>query len=152
MNDYQRGSFRYPLSGLDPGKYTVTVEAWDVFNNKSERSLDFVVIDKNNTELRNVFNYPNPFTSRTSFMFEHDMPDNSLDIAIQIFTMSGKLVKNIQHSMYSSGFNVSGIEWDGTDEWGNRLGNGVYIYKIKVFAPEYNIQRESKFAKLVIIR
>ena len=152
MNDYKKGSFRYPLSGLDPGKYTVTVEAWDVFNNKSERSLDFLVIDENNTELRNVFNYPNPFTSRTSFMFEHDIPDSSLDILIQIFSMSGKLVKTIEHSTYSPGFNIAGIEWDGNDDWGARLGNGVYVYKIKVFSPEYNIQRESKFAKLVIIR
>jgi flagellar hook assembly protein FlgD len=66
--------------------------------------------------------------------------------------MSGKLVKTIQHISYSPGFQVSDIEWDGSDDTGSKLANGVYVFKIKVFSQEYNIKKESKFEKLVLIR
>ena len=152
LNNYKKGSFKFPLSKLDPGKYTVSVEAWDIFNNKSERTLDFVVIDNSDQTLKHVLNFPNPFTSRTNFRFEHDLPDNNLDIVINIFSMSGKLVKTIERNAFATGFQVSDIEWDGTDDFGSKLANGVYVFKIKVFSKEYNIMRESKFEKLVIIR
>ena len=152
LNNYKKGSFKFPLSMLDPGKYTVSVEAWDIFNNKSERTLDFVVIDNSDQTLKHVLNFPNPFTSRTNFRFEHDLPDNNLDIVINIFSMSGKLVKTIERNAFATGFQVSDIEWDGTDDFGSKLANGVYVFKIKVFSKEYNIMRESKFEKLVIIR
>ena len=152
LNDYKKGSFKFPLSKLDPGKYSVRVEAWDIFNNKSERVLDFVVIDNSDHYLKHVLNFPNPFTTRTNFRFEHDLPDNNLDIVINIFSMSGNLVKTIERNQYTTGFHVSDIEWDGTDDYGTKLANGVYVFKIKVFSTEYNIKRESKFEKLVIIR
>lgn len=152
LNSYQKGSFDYPLSKLSTGKHLIKVQAWDVFNNKSEKIIEFVVVDKSEKTLSNVLNYPNPFSTNTTFRFEHDLPDNNLDIVINIFTLSGKLVKTIQHNTISPGFNVSDIEWNAKDDFGTRLGNGVYIYKIKVFSTEYNITRESKFEKLVILK
>ena len=152
LNDFRKGSFKFPLSKLEPGKYSVKVEAWDIFNNKSQHSLDFVVINNNDEGLKNVLNFPNPFSSRTYFRFEHDLPENNLDVIINIFSMSGKLVKTIEHTSYSPGFQVSDIEWDGTDDTGSKLANGVYVFKIKVFSQEYNIKKESKFEKLVLIR
>lgn len=128
------------------------MEAWDIFNNKSERTLDFVVIDNTDQTLKHVLNFPNPFTTRTNFRFEHDLPDNSLDIVINIFSMSGKLVKTIERNSFATGFQVSDIDWDRTDDFGTKLANGVYVFKVKVFSKEYNIKRESKFEKLVIIR
>jgi len=152
LNNYRKGSFSYPLSKLEPGKHTIRVEAWDIFNNKSEKLIEFVVIDKDNNGLKHVLNYPNPFTTNTIFRFEHDLPDNNLDININIFTLSGKLVKSIRHNTTPAGFQVSDINWDGRDDYGSKLANGIYIYKIKVFSTEYNIKRESKFEKLVILK
>jgi hypothetical protein len=152
LNNYKKGSFKFPLSKLDPGKYSVIVEAWDIFNNKSVRTLDFVVIDNTDQTLKHVLNFPNPFTTRTNFRFEHDLPDNNLDIVINIFSMSGKLVKTIERNAFTTGFQVADIEWDGADDFGTKLANGVYVFKVKVFSKEYNIMRESKFEKLVIIR
>ncbi|HHH53749.1 MAG TPA: T9SS type A sorting domain-containing protein, partial [Bacteroidetes bacterium] len=112
----------------------------------------FNVVDENDNELKRVLNYPNPFSDKTVFRFEHNLPDQELDIAINIYSMSGKLVKSIKSERTSSGYQISDIYWDGTDDYGIKLGNGIYIYKIKVFSPEYNITRESKFEKLVILR
>jgi flagellar hook assembly protein FlgD len=66
--------------------------------------------------------------------------------------MSGKLVKTIERNAFTTGFQVADIEWDGADDFGTKLANGVYVFKVKVFSKEYNIMRESKFEKLVIIR
>ncbi len=152
MNNFRKGSFRYPLSKLEPGKHLIKVEAWDILNNRSEKIIEFNVVDSKSEKLKHVMNYPNPFSTATKFRFEHDLPDQELDIVVNIYSMSGKLVKSISQSEISSGYQISDISWDGTDDWGNRLANGIYIYKIKVFSPEYNIKRESKFEKLVILR
>ncbi len=152
LNNFRKGSFRYPLSKLEPGRHLIKVEAWDILNNRSEKIIEFTVVDGNSDKLRHVLNYPNPFSSVTNFRFEHDLPDQELDIAVNIYSMSGKIVKSISRSKISPGYQISDISWDGTDDYGNKLANGIYIYKIKVFSPEYNISRESKFEKLVILR
>lgn len=152
INNFRKGSFAYPLSKLEPGKHKIKVQAWDIFNNKSEKIIEFVVVDKNEKSLKHVLNYPNPFTTNTIFRFEHDLPDNNLDVVINIFTLSGKLVKSIRHNTNPIGFQVDDITWNGTDDYGTKLANGIYIYKIKVFSTEYNITRESKFEKLVILK
>ena len=151
-DNFTKGSFSYPFSKLDPGKYSLNITAWDIFNNKSEKRINFVVVDSDEQNIRNLYNFPNPFSSHTEFRFEHDLPDNNLDVLINIFSLSGKLVKSIQQTVYSQGYVVSDIEWDGTDDFGVKLANGVYIFNAKVFSQEYNIKRESKFQKLVIIR
>jgi len=75
-----------------------------------------------------------------------------LDIIINIFTLSGKIVKTIRHNTFSQGFEVSDIIWNGTDDYGSELANGIYLYKIKVFSTEYNITKESDFEKIVILK
>ena len=150
--NYKKGTFKFPLSKLKPGKYTIKVEAWDILNNKSEKSIEFTVVDKNDDKLHHVLNYPNPFSTKTTFSFEHNLPDTGFDIVINIFSMSGKIVKSIRRHIYSQGYRINDIQWDGTDDYGERLANGIYVYKIKIYSDEYNIYKESKFEKLVILK
>ena len=75
-----------------------------------------------------------------------------MDIQIEIFTVSGKLLKTILHNTVSDGYRVSDIKWDGNDDFGSPLGRGVYLYKIKVKAQQKDLQKESKFEKLVILK
>jgi flagellar hook assembly protein FlgD len=82
-------------------------------------------------------------------MFEHNQPGTRLDIQIQIFTISGKLVKTIETFSNNDGFRIDGITWDGRDEYGDKIGKGVYIYKVKVKSQEGAIAE--KFEKLVIL-
>jgi hypothetical protein len=63
----------YPLSSLAEGHHAIAVKAWDVFNNSSEGYTEFVVSTSAQMALAHVFNYPNPFTTNTEFMFEHNM-------------------------------------------------------------------------------
>jgi hypothetical protein len=151
-DSYQQGTVRFPLTDIAPGKHTLTFKAWDTNNNSSEEILEFTVVDKDNTSLEHVFNYPNPFTDRTAFQFEHDLSGSTLDVLIQIYTVSGKLIKTIQESKISDGYRVDDIFWDGRDDFGSKIGKGVYLYKIKVNAQELNESRESDFGKLVIMK
>jgi hypothetical protein len=71
---YQGGKLKFPLSKMEDGWHSLKIKAWDVFNNSSEYILDFRVVKKGDFQLKNVLNYPNPFTTNTQFWFEHNRP------------------------------------------------------------------------------
>lgn len=77
-------------------------------------------------------NYPNPFINQTQFWFEHNRPNQLLNVQVQIFTITGKIVKTINQSVLSTGFNSRDVIWDGRDDFGNKIAKGVYIYRLKV--------------------
>ena len=154
VDDFTNGTVSFPFRDLEPGLHTVTLKAWDVYNNSSVSEIQFIVFD-NNEELviNNVLNYPNPFVDYTEFWFNHNSSD-VLDISVQIFTVSGKLVKTINGQTNQSGKSTStlsrDIEWDGRDDFGDKIGKGVYVYKLKVKSERLNKQIE-KVQKLVIL-
>ena len=82
--------------------------------------------------LDNVLNYPNPFVNYTEFWFNHNKPNEPLEVQVQIYTISGRLVKTIQQQVQTLGFRSEGIEWDGKDDFGDQLAKGVYVYKLTV--------------------
>jgi hypothetical protein len=149
IDSYQSGKVKYPFFNLEEGRYSIKFKAWDVYNNPGDAYTEFVVAKSAKLALNHVFNYPNPFTTSTQFMFEHNQPGTRLDIQIQIFTISGKLVKTIETFSNKDGFRIDGINWDGKDEYGDKIGKGVYIYKVKVKSQEGAIAE--KFEKLVIL-
>jgi hypothetical protein len=132
LDDYRSGSVRFPLNGLSEGEHTLTIKAWDVLNNSSETTIRFIVVNGNDGKLAHVYNYPNPFTTKTRFTFEHNMPNQDLMVSIQIYTISGKVVRTLRSIINSPGTRNDEIEWDGRDQYGDRLGKGVYIYKLSI--------------------
>ena len=150
LDSYQSGEIRYQMNKLDKGKHSVEVKVWDVNNNSSTITTEFIVQEKESPVLSNVLNYPNPFTTSTEFMFEHNQSCSSLDVQIQVFTVSGKLVKTIQETVNTIGFRNEGIQWDGKDDFGDQLGKGVYIYRLKVKNPDGLLAEKTE--KLVLLR
>ena len=154
-DSYTEGTVSYPLKELPDGRHTIRVKAWDVFNNLGEGSTEFVVASNAKLALQHVLNYPNPFTTHTHFQFEHNLPGQTLDVQIQIFTVAGTLVKTIRETVYSQGYRVTDLPWNGLDEFGDRIGRGLYIYKIVVRAAagsDGDTKQESEYQKLVILR
>ncbi len=149
-DNFKKGSIEYPFSGLEEGNYSIKLKAWDVYNNSSEEYMEFVVAKSARLALRNVLNYPNPFTNFTLFHFEHNQPGSQLDILIQIFTISGRLVKTIRSSSFSDGFKPEPIPWDGLDDFGDRIGRGVYLYRVKIRTETGQVAE--KYEKLVILK
>jgi flagellar hook assembly protein FlgD len=150
MDSYQSGKVRYPYSSLTPGRHSLTFKVWDVYNNSSEARTEFIVAETAALALEHVLNYPNPFTTHTTFMFEHNRPYQQLSAQVQIFTVSGKLVKTLDKIVTTEGYRSDDIEWDGLDDYGDRIGRGVYVYKLKV--KDFNGSSSEKFEKLVILR
>jgi hypothetical protein len=132
LNTYQKGTVKYPFKNLDNGSHKLKFKAWDIYNNSSETEIDFVVAESAELALSHVLNYPNPFTTYTEFWFEHNQPCCGLDVQVQIFTITGKLIKTIVTHVETSGFRADPIPWDGRDDFGDRIGKGVYIYKLRV--------------------
>lgn len=149
LNSYQSGKIKYPFSELSEGSHRLSLKVWDVQNNSSTAYTDFVVAKSAEMALTHVLNYPNPFTTKTQFFFENNQCCQSVKVNIQIFTISGKMVKTISQTVYNEGFRSPGIEWDGKDEYGDKLGKGVYVYKISVLGSEN--KKAEKTEKLVIL-
>jgi hypothetical protein len=150
LDSYQSGELRYTFPELETGKHTLTLKVWDVNNNSSEKTIEFNVQEKEDLTLDHVLNYPNPFTTRTSFFFEHNQVCSHLEAQVQIFTVSGRLVRSINQLVQTEGFRSQGIEWDGKDDFGDQLAKGVYVYAVKVTTPDG--QKAEKIEKLVLLR
>lgn len=152
LDDFTKGSIEFPFNQLEDGRYSIRVKAWDVHNNPGEGYTEFVVARSEELALQHVLNYPNPFFNQTSFIFEHNRPGEILDVQIQIYTVSGRVVKTIQTSLVSEGYRVgpNEITWDGLDDFGDAIGKGVYVYKVKVSSE--NGYHAQEFEKLVILR
>ena len=150
LDDFTRGKVVFRLRDLSVGPHTLKLKAWDTYNNSSETILNFVVVSDTNISLDNVLNYPNPFVNYTEFWFNHNKPNESLQVQVQIFTISGKLIKTINQLVQTTGNLSRNISWNGLDDFGNRIGKGVYVYKLKVTSTVSNISSE-KYEKLVIL-
>ncbi|MDO5978114.1 type IX secretion system sortase PorU [Flavivirga spongiicola] len=154
VDDYQKGVVSFPFRDLEPGLHTLTLKAWDVYNNSSTSEIQFVVFDKDQElVINNVLNYPNPFVNYTEFWFNHNSSE-PLDVSIQIFTVSGKLVRTI-NGQTTGGIKTTSslsrdIVWDGRDDFGDKIGKGVYIYKLTVHSNLLN-KKVEKIEKLVIL-
>lgn len=150
LNNYQSGIVRYPMAGISNGQHNLKFKAWDVCNNSTEAYTEFFVAEAQDLTIGNIFNYPNPFTTNTSFYFDHNQENSSLDVLIQVFTVTGKLIKSIKTILSNDSFHSSPIPWDGLDDYGDKIGKGVYVYKLAVKTPDGKLQE--KFEKLVILR
>uniref|UniRef100_UPI004049674E type IX secretion system sortase PorU n=1 Tax=Flavobacterium sp. TaxID=239 RepID=UPI004049674E len=150
-DDYTKGKVRFLFRDLEAGMHTILFKAWDVYNNLITQEIQFnAVCSSNGLQIERVLNYPNPFVSYTEFWFTHNMPFEPLDVQVQILTITGKIVKTINQQVVTDGFLCREINWDGKDDFGDRIGKGVYIYKLKVRSTTTGKSAE-KYEKLVIL-
>jgi hypothetical protein len=115
-----------------PGTHSLTLKAWDNFNNSSEESIIFLVDSGEKFTLKNLLNYPNPFTAVTKISAEHNRSGEHLDITIKIFSMSGAVIRIINTSLPATGYQLAPVEWDGNISDGKRAGRGVYPYSVTI--------------------
>lgn len=116
------------------GEYRLRVQATDRAKNKSGKFdyiIGFEVINK--SSITNILNYPNPFTTSTRFVFTLTGSEIPEVFKIQIMTITGKVVREIHKDELGAiniGRNISDFAWDGTDTYGDRLANGLYLYHV----------------------
>jgi len=153
LDQFNSGRIEFPLNDLPEGVFELEVQAWDVHNNPSQKSITFEVAESDELKVTNIFNYPNPMSSRTEFIFEHNQAGNALDISIRIYTLSGRPVKRIQQNNFIASGNMVRIPWEGRDQNNEPIANGTYIYVVDIRADTPSgRQRKEKIEKLVIIK
>jgi Peptidase family C25 len=161
-----RAMVEYRPQFVKDGLYTLRIEATDASNNiagTSDYQVGFKVITK--SSLSNVLNYPNPFSTSTQFIYTLTGLDIPTAFKIQIMTMSGKIVREITQKELGDlkiGTHRTDFKWDGTDEFGDKLANGVYLYRIvakkqngsnyETFDTGTDDLFKGGFGKLVIVR
>jgi len=124
----------YRPGPLEDGEYTLRVMGYDQAGNASGKvayEIDFLVV--NASSLSEVLNYPNPFSTSTRFVYTLTGAEVPEQFELHIYTMSGKMVKIIDLAGMDDiqiGRNITDYAWDGRDEFGDLLANGVYIYKV----------------------
>lgn len=150
VDDYTRGLANFKLRDLEDGLHTLTVKAWDVYNNSSTAEIQFVVAGNDQLKITRVLNYPNPFVNYTEFWFNHNRPLEPLQVQVQVFTVTGKVVWTQNQIINTEGFLSRDIIWNGKDDFGDSIGKGVYVYKLTVKSTLTGQQVE-KFEKLVIL-
>jgi flagellar hook assembly protein FlgD len=150
---------------LGDGIYTFSVEAEDASGNPAGEipySVNFEVI--NESSVTNFYPYPNPFSTSTRFVFTLTgsyIPDN---LKIQILTVTGRVVREIMMDELGPiriGNNITDYAWDGRDEYGDQLANGVYLYRVILDTGSNSIKHRSTagdkafdkgYGKLYILR
>jgi hypothetical protein len=143
FDNYKKGRIVYPLSEILEGSHSLTLKAWDNFNNSSEASVTFIVKTDKGFILNNLINYPNPFTDQTNITAEHNRPDKNLIIRINIYNMSGKIIRIIETFCSATGYKLPPVVWDGNGEGGGRVGRGIYPYSVVVSTEDGEIARAS---------
>ncbi len=130
LDSYQSGWVRYPINNLTEGKHTLSLKAWDVYNNSNEASLEFYVFEGSRLTIGTLKNYPNPFSDITTFLIDHNQPGTSLEVTIRIYDRQGKLVHQILTNYENGPSTINDITWNGTNGHGVQIENGVYLYQV----------------------
>jgi flagellar hook assembly protein FlgD len=141
----------YSPKKLKDGVYALKVQATDASGNKAggkAYEIEFTVVNK--STITHFYPYPNPFTTQMRFVFTltgAKIPDQLL---VRILTINGKVVREIRMEEFGNiriGNNVSEFAWDGTDQYGDKLANGVYLYQVYTKINGDNIEQISTKAR-----
>ncbi len=139
LDDNRAGTIQYPFRNLKPGNHTVKLKGRDTYNNQAEASLNFVVAPESKIHLRNILCYPNPFSERTNFEFEHDFDGEDLGITLDIYNTAGQRLRQLQVTDYRSVSPFTQLSWDGSSDSAQKIAKGLYFYRIFARSLQTNV-------------
>jgi hypothetical protein len=141
---------------IEDGIYRLRVRAKDKSGNESgnqDYQVEFEVINK--SSVTNILNYPNPFSTSTRFVFTLTGSEVPQEVQIQIMTITGKVIREIDEMELGPlriGNNITEFAWDGKDEFGDQLANGVYLYRVKMKLNGSNVDRRESAVDKSFVR
>ena len=138
LNDYftaevdqpGQGSIAFKMLDLADGDYTLTLKVWDIYNNSGTATVNFTVINSGGMHIENAYNWPNPVIDETHFVFDHNQMGNNVKVDIHIFDIMGRWVNTLSETVSGTSTRIDPIRWNGCSANGDRLRNGVYVYRI----------------------
>ncbi len=149
FGDYSRGSVAFSIPQLDEGDHTLTFRAWDMLNNYSTTSLNFIVDPTIQTGIISLTATQSPATTQTQFLLHYDRPGSPCEFTIEVFDFSGRLLWT--HTEQGSSSNgLYAITWNLTTGGGMPLGSGIYLYRARISCD--SAKEATKAQKIVINR
>lgn len=153
LNSYRSGRIRMPLSDLAPGKHTITVKVWDIFNNSGEGVTTFTV-GKGNLEVTEHAAFPNPFSNEVGVWFRHNMPGSDMTAEVEITDLAGKRLHRFQKQIENTSSREVRLTWTGN---GNPESNfhtaalppGIYLYRVKLSTGDASTSFSGKMIKIL---
>lgn len=145
---YTSGTAAFSIPELEPGKHSLTFRAWDMQNNSSTATLDFTVVKALKPSIQSVGVSANPASTSTTFIINHNMSGSLLDVAVDVFDVSGRLLWTHRESGVSTGGAYT-VDWDLRQDNGGRLQTGVYLYRVRV-SSDGSVEA-TKARKLIVV-
>ena len=142
------GSISYQLNDLSPGLHTLRLRVWDVYNNVSERTIEFNVVHGLAPEIASVYCNPNPASVEASFYVKHNRPDAVVSVTIEVYDLMGRMVWSTTQSGRSDMYTSTPVTWDLTDSGGRRVSRGIYVYRATITTD--GIKEATKAKKLAV--
>ncbi|MDK2909614.1 MAG: hypothetical protein PWR20_1181 [Bacteroidales bacterium] len=143
VGTFTSGSVRYGFKNLSEGEHTLRLTAWDVYNNSATATLKFVVKNSSSLEISRFYNYPNPFSYNTWFVFEQNQAGGRIEALIEIYDLAGKRVKTIRQVTEGTGYRSEPISWDGSADNGALLRQGFYLARLTLTDEKGNVMVKS---------
>lgn len=128
------GVLNYPMSGLTPGKHTLTLQVWDTSGNAAEKTIEFAVVEGMAPKIYDVYSDANPASTTANFYLSHNQPDGNVTVTITVYNLIGRPVWSGSSSGRSDMFLSVPVSWDLTDNAGRRVGRGIYLYRATITA------------------
>ncbi len=150
VDTYQRGTVRYPMFKLAAGPHEITLKVWDINNNSSEKTIQFVVVPSEEIELGQLLVYPNPSNGSFSVEIEHNQSETELQARVDLFTLSGVNVISLEQHIFADGYRNNVIAWNGISATGQKLDPGFYIGSVSI--TNLSGDTASKSFKLLVTR
>ncbi len=133
LDSYRSGVVNYKFSQLAEGSHTLTLKAWDVFNNSSEATITFTVSKNQQITVTDMNVYPNPFSNEVKVDFNVNLFDTPIQAYLEVFNINGSLVSTTDSKLLlSQGYKGGTLNWDGRNVSGSTVPPGVYLLSIRV--------------------
>ncbi|MCR4660189.1 MAG: type IX secretion system sortase PorU [Bacteroidales bacterium] len=132
LNDNRRGTIRYQLSKLSPGRHTLELKAWNIFNNSSSASTSFIVRSTDTATVASPLCFPNPAEEVTAFSLQINCPKEIEKVTLQIFDIYGQCVAQFNPEPNPDSYVIGPIEWHFTSHSGAKVPRGLYVARFLI--------------------
>ncbi len=149
LDDFTSGSLTFPLRNMSLGAHTLNVKAWDSHNNPTQVDLPFIVAENFGVAITELFNYPNPLSTQTTFSIGHNRLGDDLNVTVEVYSIEGQIIYRYQKEYSNAAAVIDDVEWNNRNS--TLVNPGLYLYRVTVQSLNDGAKKE-RIEKLVIIK
>ncbi len=149
LDSYKSGAVAYKFSQLTEGPHTLTLKAWDVFNNSSVETINFTVDKNEQISITSMKVFPNPTRDEVKVDFETNLFDSKVEAYLEIFNINGSLIcKTESETFLSQGNTPNQLLWNGRTSSGAAVPPGVYLISVRAANGKSETVKANKLMKV----